>query len=113
VGREWEKRIVIDDLAKEIHETAVEKGFWDSDLTPDVILAKMALIHSEISEILEAYRKEQGYYKITEEFADVFIRLADLWQAMSEHGMVSSLDEAIAIKMTINQGRERKHGNLI
>jgi NTP pyrophosphatase (non-canonical NTP hydrolase) len=104
---------MIDDLASKIHETAVAKGFWDTEMTPDTILAKLALIHSEVSEILEAYRKEQGYYKITEEFADVFIRLVDLWQAMSEHGMVSSFDEAVAIKMTVNQGREHKHGNLI
>jgi hypothetical protein len=49
-----------------IHQTAVDKGFYDAwpeptdPAYPAAVLAKLALVHSEVSEILEAYRKQQS-----------------------------------------------------
>lgn len=103
---------MFDGLSQIIHDTAVEKGFWESTTT-DAYVAKMALVHSEISEILEAYRKQQGEEKIAEEFADVIIRLLDLWRAMYDNGLVTSLDDAVTHKIEKNTRRPRLHGNLI
>lgn len=41
-------------LATQIHDLAVEKGWWDEELPTAVYLA---LIHSEVSEALEALRR--------------------------------------------------------
>lgn len=103
----------LDEYARYINRIAESKGFWDESPSPNVYLAKMALIHSEVSEMLEAYRKEQGVVKLTEEFADVFIRLLDLWAAMEEDGLVISLRDATLDKVFNNMSRPRKHGNLI
>lgn len=98
-----------------IHATAKEKGFWSADVDIDFILAKIALIHSEVSEVLEAVRKEQGTTKILEEFADIVIRLEDLVEGMYEHGWLDSPDYTTAVlsKMLINETRPIKHGNLM
>ena len=103
----------MDEYAKYINRVAESKGFWDESPSPNVYLAKMALIHSEVSEVLEAYRKEMGPEKLTEEFADVLIRLLDLWAAMEEDGLVNSLRDATMQKVSSNKERPRKHGNLI
>lgn len=103
----------LDEVANYCHAIAESKSFWDYEASPDVYLAKMALVHSEVSEILEAYRKEMGAKKITEEFADVFIRLVDLWSAMNEDGLTTSLREAILDKIENNKSRPKKHGRLI
>lgn len=107
-----------DQIMLDIHATAVAKGFWDGTeegLSPDFVLAKLALIHSEVSEVLEAYRKEQGGKAIMEEFADVFIRTYDLIVGMHEHGIIDShdIDSVIELKAGINKFRARRHGNLI
>jgi NTP pyrophosphatase (non-canonical NTP hydrolase) len=100
----------------EIHETAVKKGFYDNwKASPEDVLAKIALIHSEVSEILEAYRKETGSVKILEEFADVFIRCYDLLVALHDYHIVDHYDINLVIleKMRVNGMRQHKHGNLI
>ena len=97
-----------------IHRTATDKGFWDSEYGPDFILAKLALVHSELSEILEAYRKRMGSDKVEEEFADVIIRLLDLYEGMREQGDVfNDLADVIDEKMKVNNARPIRHGNLI
>lgn len=44
---------MINDLAKEIHANAVNKGFYDK---PTSVAERIALMHSELSEALEADR---------------------------------------------------------
>jgi NTP pyrophosphatase (non-canonical NTP hydrolase) len=99
-----------------IHDTAKEKGFYDDwEGKPEQVLAKLALIHSEVSEVLEAYRKEQGSDKILEEFADIFIRCYDLLVALEGKGIIKTfeIDSTIREKMKINGKRKHKHGNLL
>ena len=74
---------------------------------------KLALVHSEVTEVLEAIRKSHGSEKVVEEMADVIIRLLDVYAAMrNEEAVIHSLDEILQKKMDINKDRQRLHGNL-
>jgi NTP pyrophosphatase (non-canonical NTP hydrolase) len=115
------KQINLDSTAKALHDTAVEKGFWEpNNAETHVIfyLKQIAMIHSEATEALEAIRKEQGGYKIVEELADILIRVLDLYQGLREDGMVSegydiiSLHDVFEEKSKINEIRDRLHGVL-
>jgi len=115
-----------DALAALMHETAVTKGFWPEKyydagmlrnkpatlVTEEAICTKLALVHSEVTEVLEAIRKEQGEEKVVEEMADVIIRLLDLYAALRNTSQVdSSLDDVVQSKMKKNELRPRLHGN--
>lgn len=103
----------LDALAAVIHETAIQKGFWDGPISHDKIVNKIALAQSEIVAIAEFIRKNKGSEKIVGSMVTVLIRLLDLYGAMRnatfvEHG----LDEMLLKKMKINEGRQRLHENL-
>lgn len=102
----------IDALAAVLHETAIEKGFWDGEVTYDKLGNKLALVHSEVTEVLEGIRKSKGSEAIVEEFADVIIRLLDVYAAMMNNGMIDhSLEEIMAKKIEFNKTRPNLHGN--
>jgi NTP pyrophosphatase (non-canonical NTP hydrolase) len=104
---------LLDGLASTLHTTALDKGFWDEEVTISFVLAKLALVHSEVSEVLEAIRKEQGEAKVVEEMADIIIRLLDLYAGMCDANMIqTSLDDAIAEKLEKNKTRPKMHGVL-
>lgn len=103
----------LDVLAALLHETAIEKGFWNNPKNFDVFGNKLALIHSEVTEVLEAIRKNKGSEQIVEEMVDILIRTLDLYASMRNGGFVEhSLDEVLFSKMEKNKDRPRLHGNL-
>jgi len=103
----------LDALAAVLHEIAREKGFWDGEYTHDKVGNKLALVHSEVTEVLEAIRKSHGSEKVVEEMADVIIRLLDIYAAMrNEESVLHSLDEILEKKININKERPKLHGNL-
>jgi len=103
----------LDALSAILHETAKEKGFWDGEYSHDKVGNKLALVHSEVTEVLEAIRKNHGSEKVVEEMADVIIRLLDIYAAMrNEEQILHSLDEILELKINKNKERPRLHGNL-
>jgi NTP pyrophosphatase (non-canonical NTP hydrolase) len=92
----------INQLCQEAYETAKSKGWHDEERETGTLLA---LVHSEVSEALEADRKgNQEEFEI--ELADVCIRIFDLCGARN-----IDLEGAINFKMALNKGRSYKHGN--
>jgi NTP pyrophosphatase (non-canonical NTP hydrolase) len=103
----------LDALSAVLHETAIQKGFWDGEYTYDKLGNKLALVHSEVTEVLEAVRKNQGSEKIVEEIADTIIRILDVYAAMrNEEHVLHSLDEVLHNKIEKNTHRPPLHGNL-
>ncbi|QHE63989.1 hypothetical protein FHE72_23650 (plasmid) [Rossellomorea vietnamensis] len=91
----------INQLCTEAFEIAKSKGWHDQERETGTVLA---LIHSEVSEALEADRKgDQENFE--EELADVCIRIFDL---CGSKGI--DLEIAIRKKMERNKGRSYKHG---
>lgn len=89
-------------LAQGWHVTTAE-DFHGGD--PNQVPADLALIHSEVSEALEAFRRGDRH-GFGEECADVFIRLLGLC-----HGLGIDLAGATAAKMAKNATRPHRHGD--
>lgn len=102
---------MFDNLAEQIHNNAVQKGFWDRTVDPIFVAKQMMMIVSEVVEAMEALRKEMDPDQMSDEFADIIIRTLDLYAGMIEAGyMTKSLDTAIKEKMERNTHRPKKHG---
>jgi NTP pyrophosphatase (non-canonical NTP hydrolase) len=92
---------MINNLCKEAYMIAKSKGWHDEPRETGTLLA---LIHSEVSEALEADRKGD-HENFVEELADVCIRIFDL---CGSRGI--DLETAISKKMERNKMRSYKHG---
>ncbi len=92
---------MLNKLRDECYYNAKLKGFHDE---PREFGTALALIHSEVSEALEAHR-EGDMELVSEEFADILIRVFD---TAGEHKI--DLDQAVEDKMKKNRGRARLHG---
>lgn len=108
LARNWQQ--VIDAMQSVIHQNAVDHGFWPPDGRNDGEC--IALMHSELSEALEALRddnppsrKAKGFSQLEEELADVIVRVLDY-----AGGKGLNVAGALLAKMQYNAGRPEKHG---
>lgn len=109
---------MFDEVAKELHETAVEKGFWgiaynnEDKESLDIFMTKqLMMIVSETVEVMEAIRKSKGPNEVADEMADIIIRTLDLYAGLREFEYVNgSLDDAFKKKTGYNKSRPERHG---
>ena len=107
---EYQERLAaLISIQDEIHTTAKKHGWWDKDRT---FAECIALVHSELSEALEAKRDGDKIdehcrrFKNAEvELADAIIRILDL----AAHGGMD-VPRAMLAKMEYNETREYRHG---
>ena len=91
---------MLSELAHEIRLNNEKNGFiWDTAID---VPALLALIHSEVSEALEAYRDEKP---LDEELADVIIRVLDLSDRLGV-----DIGKALREKVEKNKLRGFRHG---
>ena len=104
---------MLNELAKEIHENAVEHGWWEEERSFGEIIA---LCHSELSEALEDYRnghavdwmetdENQKPHGIPVEMADCIIRILD-WCGKEK----IDIDAIMRLKIDYNKTRPYRHG---
>jgi len=100
----------MNELARQIHQYAKSKGWWDTKRNMGELLAN---VHSEVSEAWEDYRdgnmttyfvgmKPCGF---PSEMADIIIRVLDICAAFG-----IDIEAEIAAKMAYNKTRPYRHG---
>lgn len=102
----------LNDMSIEIHSLAREKGWWPENQN---IPEKICMIHTELSEAVDEYRKGKGvrvYYGesgkpegMPVELADAMIRIMDLAGYLG-----IDLEKVINLKHEYNQSRAYRHG---
>lgn len=101
----------LDNLADDLHQVAVEKGFWPKEVDDIFITKQLMMIVSEAVEVMEAIRKDKGAEEVADEMADIIIRTLDLHAGLIENGYTHvSLDAALEAKTNHNKTRPERHG---
>jgi len=102
----------VNEVAEYIHQIAIEKGWWENDRSDGELIA---LMHSELSEALEALREGNKQSEkiplfscVEEEFADCVIRILDACEKRKWN-----VSGAILAKIQYNRKRSYKHGNKV
>ena len=92
----------VNEFSRECHRIARGKGWWDKKRNDGEIIA---LMHSELSEALEAMRNHANTADIAEELADCCIRIFDYCGAKN-----INLEQALLKKIEYNKKRPYRHG---
>jgi NTP pyrophosphatase (non-canonical NTP hydrolase) len=103
-----EAPLTISQLQKDSARISKAHGFWDEVDTVDqkyTTFARLCMIHSEVSEAMEAVRKGHHALDVASELADIVIRVCDLAEFLEV-----DLSQAISTKQAINETRPFKHG---
>ena len=91
----------ISNWCSDIHLNARNHGWWETERNIPELLC---LVHSEVSEALEAYRNSDDK-NFCEELADIVIRVFDMAE-----GYGIDLEAEIEKKHETNKGRPWMHG---
>lgn len=103
------------ELQEAMHDIALQKGWWNPEKT---FGEQIVMMHSELSEAIEAYREEDGDIHriwfdengkpegVVIELADVVIRILD---TCGKYNL--NLLSAICVKAKYNESRTMRHGN--
>lgn len=103
-----------------VYKNAIDHGWYEGQniYETNFLPMKLALLHAEVSEVLEAYRQygllgldrpiNPGSGSIPEEFADIVIRVLDI---CGSYGI--DIEAAIKAKYAYNLTRPYNHGGKI
>lgn len=73
------ERVGLNDKMVEVREMADAKGFSTGE---ERIWEMLALVHTEVSEATDAYKKGESFDKVGEELIDAIIRILHLLSAL-------------------------------
>jgi len=96
------KKWGINNFIKECHRIAKFKGWWEKERNEGELIA---LMHSELSEALEAMRNHAKLEAVAEELADCCIRIFDYCGAKN-----IDLEKTLLKKIEYNKTRAYRHG---
>ena len=113
------KKYNFGELQELLYNTALDNGWFDTDTKdPNWIGTQIALMHSELSEALDVFRKLKDIKEIDEVFEGLvepkgfFVEMADACMrimVLAERFNVD-LERIIILKNSINKLRGYKHG---
>ena len=100
----------LNEWAKEVHDVAVIKGWWDHERDFGELIS---LVHCELSEAYEEYRERSDpYYEVegkpegvAVELVDAIIRILDTLATMGV-----DIDDILEKKHVYNKTRTYRHG---